>query len=190
MARNHEEVLEYWLQELQPEDWYIQKDAVDQTIRERFEPWLADVKANTLGRWKCTTRGMLAYIILTDQFTRNIYRNDPRAYAYDGYALSMAQRAIQRNWDQVVGPLERQFFFMPFMHSESLMMQERAVRLFMTRMPAENKNLLHARAHRKVIRDFGRFPYRNAPMGRFTTPREQSFLEAGGYAEAVRSVGG
>ena len=190
MSRNFEDVLAFWLEELTPEQWYKQDDAVDQAIRDRFGEWLGDAVAGRLGRWKCSARGMLAYIILTDQFPRNIYRNDPTAFAYDLLALGMAQRAIQRGFDQEIEEPARQFFFLPFMHSESLMMQERGVRLFMTRMSPGNMNLLHARAHRKVIRDFGRFPYRNGPLGRRTTGKEQAFLDAGGYGHAVRAVGG
>lgn len=190
MQQSFEDILSYWLEELQPEQWYKQDDTIDAMVRSRFGEWLEIASNGGLAQWQSSSRGMLALIILTDQFPRNIFRNDPRAFAYDHIALAAARRAITLQMDQEISPPARQFFFMPFMHSESLMMQERGVRLFMTRMPGNEHNLLHARAHRQVIREFGRFPYRNAALERHTTARERSFLEEGGYGVAVRAVGG
>ena len=183
-----EEVLSFWIEEREPEAWYKADAALDDEIRARFMLHWEAARAGKLGQWKCSARGMLAYIIVTDQFSRNMFRGDPRSFATDGLALGMAQKAIQRGADRFIDEPERQFFFMPLMHSESLMMRERGVRLFMTRMSPENMNLLHARAHREVIRRFGRIPYRNEALGRHTTGREQTFLDDGGYGAAVRMV--
>jgi uncharacterized protein (DUF924 family) len=143
-----------------------------------------------LDHWAFCPRGTLAFLIVTDQFPRNMFRDDPRAFSTDAIALEAASRAIARNFDQDVSEPERQFFLLPFMHSESLTMQERGVRLFMMRMSPENQNLLHARAHRKVIRDFGRFPYRNSALGRNSTNSERAYLDAGGYGHTVNALNG
>ena len=102
-------------------------------------------------------------------------------------ALCVAKKAIERNFDKQIDGDMRQFFYLPFMHSESLMDQDAAVRAFCTRMPGAG-NLLHARAHRQVIRDFGRFPYRNDALGRETTSKETAYLDAGGYRFTVENM--
>ncbi|WP_415403253.1 DUF924 family protein [Tateyamaria sp. SN3-11] len=182
-----DEVLKFWLDECGPEEWFSTDPALDQTIRERFG---ATWKAATEGRfslWLTYPNGALAYIILTDQFPRNMFRDDATAFATDRAALAAAKSAIAKGWDLRVDPPARQFFYMPLEHSENLCDQDRAVRLICERMEDETF-LLHARAHREVIRQFGRFPHRNACLGRKTTGAEQAHLDAGGYGAVVRSM--
>ena len=133
---------------------------------------------------------MLAYLLLTDQFPRNMFRDEGRAFASDPLARHVATFAWHKKIDLGIDPPLRQFFYLPLMHSESIVDQDRCVALFKARMPDAANNLLHARAHREVIRRFGRFPYRNAALGRQTTPEEQAFLDGGSYGAIVRELGG
>jgi uncharacterized protein (DUF924 family) len=139
--------------------------------------------------WLTYPAGTLAYVILTDQFPRNMFRGEARAFATDRAGLRAAKVAIGRGWDMRIDEPARQFFYLPLMHSENLCDQERCVRLICERMPEHGPyNLLHARAHREVIRRFGRFPYRNAVLDRVSTTPERSFEAEGGYGALVREV--
>ena len=180
-------VLAFWLDECGPEDWYRQDEALDATIRDRFEDGWQAAADGGLGLWLTCPSETLAYIILTDQFPRNMFREDGRAFETDALSRSAAKMAIDRDWDLRIDPPARQFFYLPLMHSENLVDQDRAVRLFHARMPGTD-NGVHARAHRQVIRDFGRFPYRNAALGRTTTEAEQAFLDSGGYRTALQAA--
>lgn len=182
-----EEVLAFWLDEVGPKGWYAGGAALDADIRKRFGPVWEDAMAGKLGSWLTNPSGVLAYLIVTDQFSRNMFRGTAAAYASDRLARAAAQAALDRGFDLKIDPPERQFFYMPFEHSESQADQDRAVRLMKSRMDSEDL-LLHARAHREVIRRFGRFPYRNEHLGRKTTPAEQAFLDAGGYRAALDMV--
>lgn len=182
-------VLDFWLQELSQDDWYSGAPEVDAKIRDRFSDTWAAAKAGELQNWQSMPKGILAYLIVTDQFSRNMFRDDPRAFATDGRALVAAIRAIHHKLDLQVAEPERQFFYMPLMHSESLMDQDRCVRMFLTRMPETGAaNMLHARAHRAVIRRFGRFPNRNAALGRHSTADERAYLTEGGYGAVVEDL--
>lgn len=184
-----EEVIAFWLDEVGPEGWYAQDDALDAQIRDRYQPLWEKARAARLCNWASCPKGCLAYLIVTDQFPRNMFRNDPRAFATDELARKVAARACHLRFDGQVDEPARQFFYLPLMHSESQMDQDRAVRMFLLRMPKTGaQNLLHARAHRAVIREFGRFPYRNNALGRETTSAEQTFLTDGGYGLAVRRL--
>ncbi len=182
-------ICRFWIDEIGPEGWYKVDPALDRTIRERYESLWDTARAGDLDGWIASAGSCLALVILLDQFPRNMFRGEWRAFASDGKALAVAKAAIGRGYDLIEDLPGRAFFYLPLMHSETLPDQERAVRLFLMRFGREG-NLLHARAHRQVIRRFGRFPYRNAALGRATTPAEQDFLDAGGYAEALREVRG
>ena len=185
MEEVYDDILTFWLEECDEADWYKQDDALDAEIRRRFEPtWR---KARRLSPWCCSAEGTLAYLILTDQFPRNMFRGEAKAYSTDRLALRAAKQAVSRDVDLKIDGAARQFFYMPLEHSERLSDQARAVRLFLTRMDAP-ENLLHARAHREVIRLFGRFPNRNAALGRENSEAEAAFLEAGGYGAAVGAL--
>ena len=183
-----DEVLAFWLDECSPADWYKSDPAFDTSIRDRFEDTWREAARGALGLWLTYPTGTLAYIILTDQFPRNMFRGSGNAFATDKIARAAAKMAIDRKWDLKIDEPARQFFYLPLMHAENLCDQDRAVRLIHTRMREHGGgNRDHACAHRAVIRDFGRFPYRNDALGRKTTPAEQAFLDAGGYGVAIRA---
>lgn len=182
-----DEVLAFWLDECAPADWYKSDPALDARITEKFAATWKAATEGALGLWLTYPAGTLAYIILTDQFPRNMFRDSGDAFATDPLARAAAKMAIDQNWDMKIDEPARQFFYLPLMHAENLCDQDRAVRLIHTRMPESGQNHRdHACAHRAVIRDFGRFPFRNAALGRKTSPAEQAFLDAGGYGAAIR----
>lgn len=180
------EVLTFW-QEAGPAMWYKQDDGFDRTIRDRFGALWDTAAQGGCDIWAVGPKGALALLILLDQFPRNMFRQSRLAFATDARALRFADMALGQGWDMRTLPPLRQFFYLPFMHSEQLTHQDRAVRLFKARME-DGDNLLHARAHREVIRRFGRFPYRNAALGRVSTPAEDGFLSGGGYGSIVREL--
>lgn len=188
MVRSAGEIVTFW-EEIGPQGWYGGGAALDRTIRDRYlETWVNAARGDHRD-WLSAPRGALGYLILTDQFPRNMFREDPRAFATDTLARTAAIIAVQREWDLKIPEPIRQFFYLPFMHAETSADQDRSVRLFLARMPETGAdNLLHARAHREVIRRFGRFPYRNGALGRTTTPAEAEFLGAGGYGAMVREL--
>jgi len=184
-----EEVLTYWLDEVGPDGWYKVSDTLDTDVRERFMSAWESAREGTYALWLTYPSGALAYTILMDQFPRNMFRGEARAFATDRQAMAAAKAAIHRKWDMRIDEPARQFFYLPLMHSENLCDQERCIRLIKERMPQTGAgNLLHARAHREVIRLFGRFPYRNAALGRVSTATERSFSESGGYGAALRTL--
>lgn len=184
-----EEVIAHWTETLSPADWYRVDPAIDDALRARFAPTCEAARAGDLLPWLVTARGALAYLLVTDQFPRNIYRGDARSFATDDRAVAAARRSLIHGLDMAIPEPVRQFFYLPFMHAESAEHQERGLRLILTRMPRTGAaNLLHARAHREVIRRFGRFPYRNAVLGRQSTAGEQAFLDQGGYGAVVRAL--
>jgi uncharacterized protein (DUF924 family) len=182
------DVLDFWLS-AGPEKWYVQDDAFDQEIRDNFgQTWRA-ANGSHLPDWASDADGALALIILLDQFPRNMFREDPRAFVTDEKALEISGKALAHGWDRDTAEPQRQFFYMPFMHSENLDHQDTCVELMDSRMETGN-NALHARAHREIIRRFGRFPYRNNALGRDTTPEEQAFMDQGGYRAMFQEVQG
>lgn len=187
MVATAQEVLSFWLDEKTPADWYKSEDALDTEIRDRFaSTWHAAMEGK-FGLWLTYPTGALAYIILTDQFSRNMFRGSGQAFASDKLALAAAKLAVDRDWDFKIDEPVRQFFYMPLMHSESLCDQERCVRLMKERMVEGGvSNLLHAKAHREVIRRFGRFPYRNDALARPYRQVERDYIAQGGYGSTVR----
>lgn len=184
-----QEVLAFWIDEVGPEGWYRSDPDLDEQIRSRFLETWEQAQRGGKTRWLHNAPGVLAYVILNDQFPRNMFRNDGRAFSSDKIALAAAKCAIGKGWDLRIDEPARQFFYLPLMHSESQMDQDRCVRLMLTRMPEGGRgNLLHAKAHREVIRRFGRFPYRNAALSRSDTPPEAAFAQAGGYGALVREL--
>lgn len=180
-----QEINHFWLNEVGAEGWYNQSDALDASIRERFLTLWQDAEKIT-HPWRDSAEGALAALILTDQFPRNMFRGDPRAFATDALALQIADQAIGLGFDLATPEPQRQFFYLPFEHSESLADQNRAVALFQRNMPGEN--LRHAELHRDAIAAFGRFPWRNQALGRKNTAREQAILDAGGYMALVNGT--
>jgi uncharacterized protein (DUF924 family) len=186
---NPDEILAFWLDEIGTRGWYSGGEDLDALVRDRFAEVHEQACAGGLSLWLTYPAGTLAYVILTDQFPRNMFRDTPKAFATDGIARAAAKVAISRGWDMKIDEPARQFFYMPLVHSECLSDQDRAVRLIMSRMPeAGASNLLHAKAHREVVRRFGRFPTRNAALGRATPEAEAAYLREGGYGAIVASL--
>ncbi|MEM9844737.1 MAG: DUF924 family protein [Pseudomonadota bacterium] len=184
-----DEVLSFWLDEVGSDRWYESSPQLDQDIRDRFLAAYERACEGTYALWLTYPSGTLAYLILMDQFPRNMFRDDARAFAMDRHALAAAKAAIHRGWDMRIDEPARQFFYLPLMHSENLCDQDRSVRLILERMPETGaSNLLHARAHRDVIRQFGRFPHRNACLGRVSSHAETAFLASGGYGATLRAL--
>lgn len=180
------EVIGFWLEEVGEAGWYAGGEALDSAIRARFAALWEAARSGALEQWGQSPEGAFAFILLTDQFPRNMFRGTAEAFATDALALRLAQAAVNRRWDLRFPEPGRQFFYLPLMHSEHNADQDRCVRLILTRMPETGaETLLHARAHRDIIRRFGRFPTRNAALGRATTPEEQAWLDAGGYGAEV-----
>ena len=186
MDTRPKELLDFWLG-IGPEGWYRVDPAVDDAIRERWGGLWEEARAGRLGEWATSPEGCLALLILLDQLPRNMFRGDARAFATDGRAVAVAKAAIQRGRDARVPLPERQFFYLPLMHSEVQANQDRSVRLFLVGV-GRGEGLRHARAHREIIRRFGRFPYRNAALGRESTPEEVAFLEEGGYQKMLDAI--
>lgn len=188
MDSKAKEILEYWIDEVGPARWFAVNPQVDDTIRDRWQTlWERARTGGELGVWSTEPDGALALLVLLDQFPRNMFRGDPRSFASDARALSVARGAINRGLDQRVPLPQRMFFYTPMMHSEVLAAQDQSVRLHVLNF-GRGDGLIHARAHREVIRRFGRFPYRNAALGRVNTPAEAAFLEAGGYEGMLREL--
>jgi uncharacterized protein (DUF924 family) len=187
MDARPQELLDFWLNEVGADGWYRQDEALDTTIRERWRGTWEEARAGGLGEWMVDPRSSLALIVLLDQFPRNMFRGSPLAFATDARAVAAAKGAILRGWDQRVPVPERQFFYMPLMHSEVQVEQDKAVRLFLINF-GRGESLRHARAHREIIRRFRRFPFRNAALGRESTPEEEAFLAAGAYGAAYRAT--
>lgn len=182
-----DQVLEFWVNEVGPERWYAQDDALDNEIRERFEKAWQEARDKFYHNWACRPLNMLSLIILLDQFPRNMFRGTAKAYSTDALALKLSKKAVELRHDRKVEGDIRQFFYMPMMHSEVLMDQEKCVRLFSANMPGSG-SIPHAKAHREIIRRFGRFPFRNRALGRTSTPAEQKFLAESGYADVLRQI--
>lgn len=172
-----DDVLAFW-RDAGSECWYRRDDGFDAIVRERFLPLWEEAANGRLSSWEASDDGTLALVIVLDQFPRNMFRDDAKAFSSDARAREVASGAIARGVDQRV--TEPQFLYLPFMHSENLADQIRCVELF--RACGNTDNLGYAEDHADIIRRFGRFPYRNRPLGRATTPEEQAFLDGGGFS--------
>ena len=173
MASPHD-VLAFWFDETAPNLWFEKNDAFDATLRARFGDRHAEAAAGCLVDWEETADGRLALLLLLDQMSRNLYRGDPRAFAQDARARAVARRAVAAG-DHVFAPRERcQFLFLPFEHSEDLADQLWCEALF--RALGDDNLLDYAVRHRVIVERFGRFPHRNAALGRTSTAEELAFL--------------
>lgn len=182
------EVLEFWIGEIGPKGWYAGGAEIDAACREKFADLWQAAHDGGLEHWVDGTVGTLAYLILTDQIPRNIHRNSALAFASDPQARAAARKAVEMGWDLNAPEPERQFFYMPFEHSEDPADQRLAVEYLTERMPNAADLGLHARAHQEVIRRFGRFPTRNAALDRVSSPDEQTYLDQGGYMAVVNAL--
>lgn len=173
-------ILHFWFVETKPYQWFRRDAAFDGVCRQRFGALHQRAAKGRLNAWRAHPKGALALIILLDQFSRNLFRDTQRAFAYDAIALDVAEEAVRRRFDFRFEPKQRAFFYMPFMHSEDLTAQERSVALFKARLPG-GMNVPYAVEHHAIIKRFGRFPHRNKVLGRSSTPEEIAFLKAGGF---------
>lgn len=172
------EVVAYW-RDAGPDRWFAKDDAFDQQFRTHCLALHEAAARGDLSSWAATTDGALALVVLLDQFLRNCFRGTARMFATDEVARRVASAAIAAGHDQAVEPALRVFFYLPFEHSEDLADQDRSVALSQTLSEDYRR---YAALHRDIILRFGRFPHRNAILGRVTTPEEQRFLEGGGFA--------
>jgi uncharacterized protein (DUF924 family) len=169
-----DDVLQFWFRELTPADWWRKDAVLDRRIADRFGPTLAAAARCELYPWRGSARGRLAEVIVLDQFSRNIHRDTAAAFANDALALALAQEAVARGCDHELSPPERVFLYLPWMHSESPLIHEDALRLY-SALGLE-PNLDFERRHKAIIDRFGRYPHRNAILGRTSTPEELEFL--------------
>ena len=168
------EIVTFW-REAGPDKWYADDQAFDLAVRSRFFAAYEAAARGGLAAWEESAEGALALVLLFDQFPRNMFRGEARAFATDAMAHAVADRALARGFDQATDSTMRPFFYLPFMHSEALVDQDRCVGLYEALGDAEQ--LRYAREHRDVIKTFGRFPHRNRALGRSTTQPEQEFLD-------------
>jgi uncharacterized protein (DUF924 family) len=173
-----DDVLGYW-RALGPQRWFVKDAAIDAEIRDKFQNLHAAAIEGLLGHWEDEASGALAHVIVLDQFPRNMFRGSAAAFAADPLARAAAGRAIDRGFDRQTAKEERPFFYLPYMHSETLADQERCCEL--CRAAEDEGTLKYAELHADLIRRFGRFPHRNVVLGRVTTPEEQAFLDGGGF---------
>jgi uncharacterized protein (DUF924 family) len=172
------EVLRFWFEEIAPAQWWVKDDVFDKTIIERFSDIHASATRCELFEWRKEARGRLAEIIVLDQFSRNMFRGSPMSFAQDSLALALAQEAVSAKGDEVLSPAERNFLYMPFMHSESLQIHEVAMDLF--RNKGTQSSLDFEIKHKRIIEIFGRYPHRNSVLGRESTAEEVEFLKQPG----------
>lgn len=173
------DVLDFWFA-AGWEKWWTKSDAFDADIQKRFGATYAEAVAGKRDDWINEPQGALALVIVLDQFSRNLYRNDHRAWAQDGKALVLAREAIRRRFDVELPMSVRNWLYMPFMHCEDLAVQQEGLTYF-ARLD-QPETMKAAEEHIDIIRRFGRFPHRNAVLGRVSTPQELEFLAAGGFA--------
>lgn len=173
-----DQVMDFWFQELVPAQWFHKSPVLDADIARRFGDVLMAARRGELWLWRATPQGRLAEVIVLDQFSRNIHRDTPEAFAADPQALVLAQEAVARGDDAALAPSERAFLYMPYMHSESLAIHEEALRLFA--QPGLENSLHYEHRHRAILVKFGRYPHRNALLGRESSEEELSFLRLPG----------
>jgi uncharacterized protein (DUF924 family) len=176
------DVLDFWFKETPPAKWFASDPSFDAEIRSRFEAAWRSGCAGGLAHWEDELNGQLALILLFDQFPRNMFRGTARAFAADPLALEAARHAVDQGFDRTLAPVERLFVYLPFEHSERLEDQLSACELMepLQAFPETADIYRYAQAHRDIVQRFGRFPHRNAALGRASTPEELEFLKQPG----------
>ncbi|PKG84144.1 DUF924 domain-containing protein [Colwellia sp. 75C3] len=169
-----QEIIDFWFTDIEPARWWIKDTSFDNDITNKFLQVHEAARQCELVHWRETASGRLAEIIVLDQFSRNMYRDTPQAFAYDGIALALAQEAIALGEDKKLSPIEKSFLYMPFMHSESLVIHEQAVILYKANGIANNLDF--ELKHQEIIERFGRYPHRNLILSRESTAEEVAFL--------------
>lgn len=171
-------ILHFWFEELTPDQHYAKDDGLDAQIEECFGATLAAARQGELWAWRSTPQGRLAEILVLDQFSRNIHRDTAQAFAQDPQALVLAQELVAGRHDVALPPAQRAFAYLPYMHSESPAIHAQAMKLF--NQPGLENNLKFEIRHNDIIARFGRYPHRNAALGRTSTPEEIAFLNQPG----------
>jgi len=174
----HQQILQFWFEDIESVQWFRKDDAFDQLLVDRFSEVHAQAVRCELFSWRGTAEGRLAEIIVLDQFSRNMFRGTPQAFANDPLALTLAQEAVARGADKQVSQVQRGFFYLPFMHSESLIIHEQAEKLY--RQEGMESGLEWEIKHKAIIERFGRYPHRNAILGRQSSKEERAFLKEPG----------
>ena len=172
---NYQDVIDFWFEELSPNQWFEKDLNLDLRMQERFITLHTSVVAGECSSWRNEPMGRFTEILVIDQFSRNIYRDDPRAFIYDPMALALAQEAIRGDYHRNFAPKFKQFLYMPYMHSESNMIHNSAMLLFSE--PGLEESFDFELKHKSIIERFGRYPYRNEILGRTSTPAEIEFLK-------------
>ena len=183
MSPKPQDIITFW-RDAGPKKWFAHDPQFDRVIADRFGPAHRLASEGKLSAWEDGAPGAIALLILTDQFPRNIYRGSAHAFATDSLARAVADRAIARGFDQAFDLLMRQFFYLPYQHHEDMTSQNRAVAIYENYVAAggDPETLRFARLHADLIARFGRFPHRNAVMGRISTADEIGYLASGGFA--------
>lgn len=171
-------ILNFWFTELTPKQHFSKDTALDESMRGRFTAVLESAARGELWAWRATAAGRLAEILVLDQFSRNIWRDTPRSFAQDSLALVLAQEMVASGLDSSLPVEQRRFAYMPYMHSESALIHQQAVQLFA--QPGLEENLRFELAHQAIIERFGRYPHRNAILGRTSSAEEIAFLNEPG----------
>lgn len=174
----YQSVLDFWFQEIEPVQWWKKDPAFDRLIEQRFGEVLRQASRSELHEWRATARGRLAEVIVLDQFSRNVFRDTPAAFAQDTLALALTQEAIRSGALNELSESERTFLLMPYMHSESAVIHAEAEKLFEKFTPATNYQF--ELKHKVIIDRFGRYPHRNAILQRQSTQEELEFLQQPG----------
>ena len=175
---NPSDILHFWFTELTPKQHYAKDAALDESIRSRFGATLEAAARCELFVWRATPQGRLAEVLVLDQFSRNVYRDTARAFAQDALALALAQELVANGQDRNLPLTQRSFAYMPYMHSESAQIHKQAVTLFS--QAGMQDSLRFELRHQAIIARFGRYPHRNALLGRASTPEELAFLSEPG----------
>lgn len=173
-----DDIIQFWFHELEPKDWWRKSDKFDRSIQNRFGQYHQASVLGELFEWRETAKGLLAEVIILDQFSRNIFRDSAKAFAQDAQALTLAQFAVAQGLDKELSLIERQFLYMPYMHSESKPIHELAVDLFKSLGPEHGYDF--ELKHKAIIDRFGRYPHRNSILGRPSTAEEEAFLKQPG----------
>tara|TARA_B110000967_G_C18818913_1_gene527594 strand:+ start:231 stop:770 length:540 start_codon:yes stop_codon:yes gene_type:complete len=174
----YSDIIQFWYTEIPPRNWFVKDLAFDTMLKRRFSDIHQQAAAGELVHWRQKPLGKLAEIIVLDQFSRNLFRDSPKAFAYDAHALVLAQSAIEQGADLDLLPKQKSFMYMPLMHSESASIHQQAVLLF--NQPGLEDNYNFELKHQVIIDRFGRYPHRNSLLNRPSTPEELAFLSQPG----------
>jgi len=175
MKTNLQDIIHFWFKKYGPKQWFAKDEEFDEEIREKFLDTYEAATCGETAMWRDTAEGRLAEIIVLDQFGRNMFRGTDQAFADDAQALKLAQDAVSHGADQEVNQRKRKFFYMPYMHSESLAVHKEGLPLF--EALEDEETLRYEKEHQRIIEQFGRYPHRNAVLGRESTEDEREFLK-------------